>query len=588
MSGVEGQLLPVDECSDDEMLIESFIHNQPNYFDGIVARQISNLLPSKPHKQERKRLKTRFSTDYQEGNWGKFITDPDVKDPLSRKGRLFRRRFRVPFPVFAWICTKCTHHNIFEVKREASVEVPIPIKVMICLRILGRGDCCDSISEFCGVSETHIRTIFLLFVKNFRNHLEKELIYAPHGQELEEIMRDYDMLGLPGTVGSVDVTHCFLDKCPSIFTNLCTGKEKKPTLAFETVVTHRKKIISISKGEYGSFNDKTICRMDTFVNDVMRGDLYSDIQTVYNTDGTRLAVKGVHLICDNGYHKIPSMICPMSFRTDMKDVFWSEWIESVRKDVECTFGILKQRFRILKNPFQYHDLDTMEDVFVVCGMIHNILLIVDGGANNWEAGIVDDCSHVGIVPKNDVQVNDEEFDDDKLNEGINGDEIPEHTSFLAHMTAQENRSEWTTIHFDSVYIAKSIYRSSVSRQSIGLGLFAKVDIERDRIICRYQGDITTKEDYEVVEKSDLGGYCLLTNQNEYINCHKNAREGKCFASFANSPVNLIGNPPQNAKREGMCLKSIIAIKAGVEILTSYGSAYKFPNEGTDRTVLALD
>ena len=307
----------------------------------------------------------------------------------------------------------------------------------------------------------------------------------------------------------------------------------------------------------------------------------------------------------------------------------------------------------------------MEDVFVVCGMIHNILLIVDGGANNWEAGIVDDCSHVGIVPKNDVQVNDEEFDDDKLNEGINGDEIPEHTSFLAHMTAQEtelvvdqtsminydvwlqfdskvkllvnhfshcynkaelrwmrkgsdgskrfyavgcrrvgfnasidrvlqekmdiiNRSEWTTIHFDSVYIAKSIYRSSVSRQSIGLGLFAKVDIERDRIICRYQGDITTKEDYEVVEKSDLGGYCLLTNQNEYINCHKNAREGKCFASFANSPVNLIGNPPQNAKREGMCLKSIIAIKAGVEILTSYGSAYKFPNEGTDRTVLALD
>ena len=61
MSGVEGQLLPVDECSDDEMLIESFIHNQPNYFDGIVARQISNLLPSKPHKQERKRLNISIS-----------------------------------------------------------------------------------------------------------------------------------------------------------------------------------------------------------------------------------------------------------------------------------------------------------------------------------------------------------------------------------------------------------------------------------------------------------------------------------------------------------------------------------------------
>lgn len=105
-----------------------------------------------------------------------------------------------------------------------------------------------------------------------------------------------------------------------------------------------------------------------------------------------MVVKGAHLICDNGYHKVPAMICPMTFRANMKDVFWSEWVESVRKDVECTFGILKSRFRILKNPFQSHGLQTLEDVFFVCCMIHNILLIVDGGTTNWEAGAEYECT----------------------------------------------------------------------------------------------------------------------------------------------------------------------------------------------------
>ena len=63
----------------------------------------------------------------------------------------------------------------------------------------------------------------------------------------------------------------------------------------------------------------------------------------------------------------------------------------MRKDVECTFGILKKRFVILKNPFQGHQLDHMEDVFVTCCMLHNMLLIVDGGSYNWLRGIRVEC-----------------------------------------------------------------------------------------------------------------------------------------------------------------------------------------------------
>ncbi len=41
-----------------------------------------------------------------------------------------------------------------------------------------------------------------------------------------------------------------------------------------------------SKGEYGSFNDKTICKMDPFVADIMHGRIYKDVEsTIYYNEG---------------------------------------------------------------------------------------------------------------------------------------------------------------------------------------------------------------------------------------------------------------------------------------------------------------
>ena len=46
----------------------------------------------------------------------------------------------------------------------------------------------------------------------------------------------------------------------------------------------------------------------------------------------------------------------------------------MRKDVECTFGILKKRWRILNNGLQYRDISTCEKIFVTCCCVHNFLL----------------------------------------------------------------------------------------------------------------------------------------------------------------------------------------------------------------------
>ena len=52
---------------------------------------------------------------------------------------------------------------------------------------------------------------------------------------------------------------------------------------------------------------------------------------------------------------------PVHSATGLKEIDWSECLESVRegKDVECTFGIPKNRIRWLKNAICYHDEDTV-------------------------------------------------------------------------------------------------------------------------------------------------------------------------------------------------------------------------------------
>lgn len=54
--------------------------------------------------------------------------------------------------------------------------------------------------------------------------------------------------------------------------------------------------------------------------------------------------RGAWLIVDNGYIQWPTCIPPLKEVTTYAELRWSKWLESMRKDVECCFGILKGRW----------------------------------------------------------------------------------------------------------------------------------------------------------------------------------------------------------------------------------------------------
>ena len=91
--------------------------------------------------------------------------------------------------------------------------------------------------------------------------------------------------------------------------------------------------------------------------------------------------KGYWIIVDNGYLPWPTIIPPFKNVKYRKDFRWSEWLESMRKDVKSWFGILKGRWRILKTGIRLHGVECVTKIFKTCCALHNWLLEI-GGADS--------------------------------------------------------------------------------------------------------------------------------------------------------------------------------------------------------------
>jgi hypothetical protein len=102
---------------------------------------------------------------------------------------------------------------------------------------------------------------------------------------------------------------------------------------------------------------------------------------------TKRRYQGAWLLVDNGYLAWSTTVPPIKTTNSRLEIRFSSWLESMRKDVECTFGILKGRWRILKTGIRLSGVNSADKIFLTCCALHNWLLEIDGLARNWNNGI---------------------------------------------------------------------------------------------------------------------------------------------------------------------------------------------------------
>ena len=338
--------------------------------------------------QVRPRGKRRAATrntpprsDYSQTKWSKMLRERKCADPDSAEGREFRKWFRVPMFLFEKILAIAVEQNWAAVKDgKRRFQVPLPIKILWCLRLLGRWLVFDDALEFAEAKMSTVHSWFHTFCMHMAR-IMGDYVYPPTtSAQIRNVTETYRMVGLPGCIGSADVVHVGWDRCPAGLRSMFVGKEGVPTIAYEMVCDHRRRILSVTPGHPGARNDKTIVRFDGFIQEVHDRERYADATfTTVDVDGNRVEHTGLsgYLIVDGGYHRWRVLQCPYKHTSDRARQQWSSNLESQRKDIECCFGILKGRFRILKGPMRFHKKGEIDNIVFTCVVLHNMLLKYD-------------------------------------------------------------------------------------------------------------------------------------------------------------------------------------------------------------------
>ena len=141
--------------------------------------------------------------------------------------------------------------------------------------------------------------------------MKDEFIYLPHNVgEMNQLERDNREVGLPGACGSVDVVHIKWGCCPTGDINRAKGKEGYPTFAYQCITDFNRQFIGIYGPTFGSPNNNDIVKTDPNIRKVGEGFMSRCYWQYHAKDGTVRTLKGMYLICDNGYLTWPTTICP--------------------------------------------------------------------------------------------------------------------------------------------------------------------------------------------------------------------------------------------------------------------------------------
>ena len=287
-----------------------------------------------------------------------YVADPQINDDKFQ--RRFRIRFRVPHNKFLDLVQWVETHPYFDrwTSPDAVGDLPSPVELLVLgvLRYMGRGWTLDDLEEATGIDrETH-RQFLHVFLDYGKDVLFPKFVTEPtKTMEYKDFASEYEQAGFHGAVGSMDGTEVIQWSVHYALKNLHTGFKdgNHTTRSYNLICNHRRRILGTTTGHPGSWNDKTLVRFDEFVYKMRTGSTFgNNIFQLYERlpDGslTKQDYRGAWLLVDNGYINWSITVPPHNATTDRKEIRFAEWLESMRKDVECTFGILKGRWRILK------------------------------------------------------------------------------------------------------------------------------------------------------------------------------------------------------------------------------------------------
>jgi len=317
----------------------------------------------------------RWYGDWGTGFWGQYVDRANVENhPLLMDE--FKERFRIPHDLFCDFEDEMTTAGVFQ-KRTDSKSVPPRLLLMASFKRIASGAHWATIAECAFVSAPVLRRFFAhKFVPYFASdaYYSKHVHYPKTVDSISATEHAYRAHGLPGCVGSVDVVHMPWDAAPAAINRMFyNGRKGAATYASVVTVDSDCVVLHATDARPSASSDATLTRDDEYHDALHTNALYSDYEyELLDASGNTVATKGVYTICDCTLNTHCAMMAAIDAPTE-EEMAWNERVESVSKDVETCFELLKKRFQILRIPSFVRDFEQIKDTWRTCLVLHNIL-----------------------------------------------------------------------------------------------------------------------------------------------------------------------------------------------------------------------
>lgn len=168
----------------------------------------------------------------------------------------------------------------------------------------------------------------------------------------------------------------------------------KTTLILEAVADHRRYIWQASFGDAGSLNDLNVLDKSSIVGSLLTGDLSIKTEP-YKINGTTRDC--MYFLVDGIYPEWAIFVNTYTDPIDPKKNTFAKRQESTRKDIECAFGVLVQRFHVLQHPLRGWFQKDLRDIVQTCVILHNMVVEARYGSIDFDSNSnnIGDVNQVG-------------------------------------------------------------------------------------------------------------------------------------------------------------------------------------------------
>ena len=300
----------------------------------------------------------------------------------------WRALFRVKYKLFHQICNRLRS----ELKRTDTIlRNAIPVEVRIVAFLLWCGnERCQHIGSRLGIGASSITPIVREVSRLICEHYDNEIQLPNTTNELNTVIKGFERVsGLPLCVGAIDGSHIQWPTCPKSKKFEYRCYKGYSSVVLFGVCDSSRKFTYADVGLPGVLSDSSIyerSRLRTLINRKQWPPAHCPSLQIGN-----VSVKP-YLIGDCAFSLEEHMMKTMTVvqqRNRQEFRLWEHHASQARKPIECSFGILKNRFMRLKDGIYFHHEDDMAYAITSCIILHNISIDI---GDDGEDLATDECN----------------------------------------------------------------------------------------------------------------------------------------------------------------------------------------------------